>query len=197
VEEADATPVAHTLSISDRDLVDQVRYGDLEAFDELYRRFSDMVFNLALRMAGERDVAEDLTQEIFLRVYRHLAGFQGRSSVRTWVYRVAVNACRSGLARQGRRAAFVQTVDAELLARVPTGEAGPESVAAHAERRRRLETALATLPLTFRSAVVLRDIEGLSYDEIAEILGVRLGTVRSRIARGRSRLRGLLEEGEA
>lgn len=185
---------AQGLSISDRDLVEQVRYGDREAFTELYRRFSGMVYNLALRMAGDRETAEDLSQEVFLRIHRHLGGFRGRSSVKTWIYRVAVNTCRSRLARRGRRSRVVRAVDEEVLARVPAGEAGPEANASERERRRRLEAALAELPMTFRSAVVLRDVEGLSYGEIAEVLGVRLGTVRSRIARGRARLERRLRE---
>lgn len=188
-------PAIHTLSISDRDLLDQVRYGDLEAFDELYRRFSDMVYNLAVRMAGDREAAEDLSQEIFLRVYRHLDGFQGRSSVKTWVYRIALNTCRSRLARRTRRARVVQAVDEERLERVPAQGAGPELVAAEREGRRRLERALALLPLSFRTAVVLRDVEGLAYEEIGHVLGIRIGTVRSRIARGRARLQRILEEG--
>lgn len=189
------SPVAHGLSISDRDLLEQVRYGDLQAFDELYRRFSDMVFNLSLRMAGDREVAEDLSQEIFLRVVRHLGGFQGRASVKTWVYRIAVNTCRSRLARRARRSRVVQAVDDDLLTRVPAGGIGPEQAAAAREQRRRLEGALAELPLGFRSAVVLRDIEGLSYEQIGQVLGIRMGTVRSRIARGRARLQQLLREG--
>jgi RNA polymerase sigma-70 factor (ECF subfamily) len=187
-------PAIHTLSISDRDLLDQVRYGDLEAFDELYRRFSEMVYNLAVRMAGDREAAEDLSQEIFLRVYRHLDGFQGRSSVKTWVYRIALNTCRSRLARRSRRVRVVGAVDGEWLERVPADGAGPELVAVEREGRRRLERALAFLPLSFRAAVVLRDVEGLAYEEISRVLGIRIGTVRSRIARGRARLQRILEE---
>lgn len=187
---------AHSLFISDRDLVDQVRYGDREAFDELYRRFSDLVYNLALRMVGDREVAADLSQEIFLRVYRHLGGFQGRSSVKTWIYRIALNTCRSRLSRRARRTRVIETVDDELLARVPAGGVAPDLAAAGRERRRRLEHALAELPVTFRVAVVLRDVEGLSYEQIGEILGIRIGTVRSRIARGRARLQELLRENE-
>lgn len=187
---------AQSLTISDRDLVEQVRYGDGEAFDELYRRFADMVFNLALRMAADHQLAEDLSQEIFLRIYRHLDGFQGRSSVKTWVYRVALNTCRSRLARRGRRGRVVQAVDEETLARVAADGAGPEVRAAASERRRRLEQALVELPVTFRAAVVLRDVEGLTYAEISDVLGVRLGTVRSRIARGRARLQERLRQEE-
>lgn len=184
----------HSIPLSDRDLVDQVRYGEPEAFDELYRRFSDMVFNLALRLAGDRQLAEDLSQEVFLRVYRHVGGFQGRASVKTWVYRVALNTCRSRLARRGRRRRVVRAVDDEALARVPAGGPGPEERAAEDERRRRLERAVSELPLVFRTAVVLRDVEGLAYEEIADVLGVRIGTVRSRIARGRARLQERLRE---
>jgi RNA polymerase sigma-70 factor (ECF subfamily) len=176
-----------------RDLALRHRYGDPGAFEEVYLRFSGMVFSLALRMSGDREDAADLTQETFLRVHRHLGRFRGHSSLKTWIYRVAVNCCRSGLRRRARRR---PEGPVEQLEQVADRRSGPEERALGHELGRRLAAAMDELPLVFREAVVLRDVEGLSYGEIGEVLGVRIGTVRSRIARGRERLRGLLEEGE-
>ncbi len=182
---AEANPAA-----DDRDLALRHRYGDATAFDEVYQRYGEMVFNIALRLAGDREEAADLTQETFLRIYRHLAGFRGRSSLKTWIYRIAVNCCRSRLRRRDWN---VRREPPERLAELVDGRAGPESRAATRELREQLEGAVRRLPVPFREAVVLRDVQGLSYDEIARVLGVRIGTVRSRIARGRERLRLLLE----
>ena len=177
----------------DLDLAERHRYGDAEAFEEIYHRFATMVFNLALRMAGTVEEAEDLTQEIFLRIYRHLAKFNGRSTLKTWIYRITLNHCRSKL---GRR-----KVPTRPLAEENDGEGaelvderrGPEEDALARDASRRVARALRGLKPRFREAVVLRDLEGLSYEEIAEVLEIRIGTVRSRIARGRDRLRKILE----
>lgn len=174
-----------------RDLALRHRYGDPEAFEEVYARHAEMVFGLALRMSGDREEAADLTQETFLRVHRHLGRFGGRSSLKTWIYRITVNCCRSRLRRRSRR-----RVESPLdqVGELTDQRSGPEDRAVEAELGRRLVAAIGELPLVFREAVVLRDVQGLSYAEIGEILGVRVGTVRSRIARGRERLRGLMEE---
>ena len=174
-----------------RDLALRHRYGDPAAFEEVYERFAGLVFGLALRMSGDPEEAADLSQETFLRVYRHLGRFRGGSSLKTWIYRVTVNCCRSKLRRRRRRA-FERSVDS--LEQLPDGRSGPEEQALGHDLGRRFAAALGELPVAFREAVLLRDVEGLSYGEIGDVLGVRIGTVRSRIARGRERLRGLLEE---
>ena len=176
-----------------RDLALRHRYGDPAAFEEVYLRHAEMVFGLALRMSGDREEAADLTQETFLRVYRHLGRFRGRSSLKTWIYRITVNCCRSKLGRRGGRR---RERPLENLGEVADGRCGPEERALGHDLGRRLAEALAELPLVFREAVLLRDVQGLSYGEIGAVLGVRVGTVRSRIARGRERLRGLMEESQ-
>ncbi len=179
---------------SELDLVERHRYGDPAAFEAIYRRFERMVYNLALRMSGSPEEASDLTQEVFLRVYRHLDGFRGRSSLKTWIYRITVNCCRSHLRRRRWPWERRRERDDEHLDRLPDPAPGPESAALNRDLGARLEAALVAIPLHFREAVVLRDVHGLSYVEIARVLKVRIGTVRSRIARGRERLRLLLEE---
>ncbi len=178
----------------DLDLVERHRYGDAEAFAEVYRAYESTVYNLALRMSGDPFDAADLTQEVFLRVHRHLGKFRGGSSLKTWIFRVALNHCRS---RLGRRPAERPLGEAGGSAAEPVDPArSPEENAVARDEAARLGRALARLPLAFREAVVLRDLEGLSYEEIARVLGVRPGTVRSRIARGRERLRDVLEHAE-
>lgn len=187
-------PVHHQDVALDVALVERHRCGDVQAFDVVYDRFGEMVYNLALRLSGNREEAADLTQEIFLRIYRHLGGFGGRSTLKTWVFRIAINHCRD---RLSRHVPAMQSIDdgAEEGGAVMLADParGPEELALAADEGRRVAEGLARLPQVFREAVVLRDLEGLSYEEIAEVLGVRVGTVRSRIARGRDQLRDLLE----
>jgi RNA polymerase sigma-70 factor (ECF subfamily) len=176
----------------DVDLVARHRAGDGRAFDEVYGRYSGMVYGLALRLSANPQEAEDLTQDVFLRIYRHLAGFRGGSSLKTWVYRVALNQCRSRFARfrPPTQGLFEEGVEEAPQLRDPSR--GPEEAALSSDTARLISEALARLPLVFREAVVLRDLEGLAYEEIADATGVRVGTVRSRIARGREQLRQLL-----
>lgn len=193
----DATPAMQTLTatttaVQDRDLVTRHLYGDPEAFEEVYARFSRLVYQIALRMSGDPALAEDLSQDIFLRIFRHLAKFRGKSSLKTWVYRVAINCCRSRLGRRTRRGRAWVDVEDEQLERVPTTAEGPEARMQRREASAAMARALAELPMPFREAVVLRDISGLAYEEIAGVLGIRIGTVRSRIARGRDRLREIV-----
>jgi RNA polymerase sigma factor (sigma-70 family) len=180
----------------DLELAQRHSRGDVRAFDEVYSRYAVMVFNLALRLSGDPDEAADLTQEIFLRIYRHLDSFSGRSALKTWIFRVALNHCRE---RLSRFRPLTQPIG-EAEEGAGSGEVsiadpcrGPEELAVAADLGRQVAGALAQLPAPFREAVVLRDLQGLSYEEIAAVLGVRVGTVRSRIARGREQLRGLLE----
>ena len=177
----------------DVELVARHRCGDAQAFDQVYSRFVEMVYSLACRLSGNREEASDLTQEVFLRVYRHLGSFGGRSSLKTWVFRIAINHCRDRLSRWRPLTQPIGDDLGEGEVAYPDPARGPEELAVAADEGRRVTAALARLPQAFREAVALRDIEGLSYEEIADVLGVRIGTVRSRIARGRDQLRALLE----
>lgn len=166
------------------------RYGDPEAFEELYREFSSMVYGLSFRMSGSPERAQDLSQEIFLRIHRSLSRFRCKSSLKTWIYRITLNHCRSKL---GRKSLPMDSLD-ELDARpVVEQRRGPESLALAEDAKRQVQRALLEVDTVYREAVILRDIEELSYQEISGILGVRIGTVRSRIARGRRQLRERLE----
>ena len=189
-----ASTAANTLSSNpDLDLATRHRYGDPQAFEEVYGRFAQMVFNLAYRMSGTVEEAEDLTQEVFLRIHRHLGRFNGRSALKTWVYRVTLNHCRSKLGRKRYATQPLAEENDGEGTRLVDGGRSPEDLALAQDTHRRVNLALRQLKPVFREAVVLRDLQGLSYDEIAEVLKVRIGTVRSRIARGRDRLRIILE----
>ena len=175
----------------DANLADRHRYGDRSAFEEVYSKHASMVYGVCLRMCGDPTRSQDLSQEVFLRIFRSLARFRGRSSLKTWVYRVTLNHCRS---RLGRRR--LKTEPLELSAvdwKVADPSRGPEDLALARDTGRVVQRGLLKLSGRFREAVILRDLEGMSYREIAEVLGVRIGTVRSRIARGREQLRLILE----
>ncbi len=170
--------------------------GDATGFEMIVRQYSEMVFCLAARFVGPAE-AEDVVQETFLRAYRALESFRGESTLKTWLYAIALNRVK---ARQGTlariRRMFVQLgregsegEDDLYLTDPPDPAADPEADAITAERRGNLRAAMRTLPEEFRTAVVLRDLEGLGYGEIAEALNVPIGTVRSRIARGRALLK--------
>jgi len=174
--------------------------GDGSAFDRIVRRHGRRVLGLGLRLLGNREDAEDLAQDVFVRVLRALPSFRGESSLATWITRVTVNAARNRQ-RDERRRARHRTASLDEPVR-PSGDGpvttradllddpapGPERRALAAESGRRVEEALARLAPEFREALVLREVEGLSYQEIAEVLAIEIGTVKSRIARARARL---------
>lgn len=157
-----------------------------------------MVVQLAINLLGDRDEALDLSQEVFLSVFRTIHRFRGQSSLRTWIYRIAVNQARNRhrFWRRRHRADQV-SLDAHVAAHgdlVSGAEAGPDRVFAQKELAEQLEHALDHLPFDQRTAIVLREIDGLSYDEIAYSLGVAVGTVKSRLTRARQALRLELSE---
>ncbi len=174
----------------EQELVARHRAGDEQAFLEIYREHAPMVFNLTLRLSGNRELAQDLSQEVLLRVFRSLRSFAGRSSLKTWIYRICVNHCRTRLTRRRADERDGASVDLEALLVDPAR--GPEDRLIAADAQRVVARALLEVDAVYREAVVLRDLEGLSYQEIARVLRVRVGTVRSRIARGRDQLRGAL-----
>ncbi len=189
-----STAASSLSSNPDLDLATRHRYGDPQAFDEVYSRFAQLVFNLAFRMSGKPEEAEDLAQEIFIRIHKHLGRFNGRSTLKTWIYRVTLNHCRSKLGRKRYPTQPLAEENEGEGARLIDPRRDPEDVAMAHDTGRQISLALRQVKPAFREAVMLRDLQGLSYEEIAEILKVRIGTVRSRIARGRERLRIVLEK---
>ncbi len=186
----------------DRRLVDRAKGGDVRAFEALVRRYERWVFTLALRMVGDRADAEDMAQEVFLKAYRGLPGFRGGSRFSTWLYAIASHHCLNHLASRDVRSRRAGRVDGPAGARgeIPTPaidcvadeSPGPDAALERGDLRRLIQGALACLTEEHRIVVILRDIQGMSYEEIAENLGVELGTVRSRLHRARTELKARL-----
>lgn len=177
----------------DSRLIDRARRGDLDAFNDLVAHYQDQLFALVARMVPDRDQAADVVQEAFFSAYRNLANYRG-GAVRSWLARIAVNAAMD-LQRARRRRPVQPYPELEDEAwQPPAGpDADPERRALTHERSRALNAALHRIAPDQRSAIVLYDVEGYDYAEIAEMTGVSLGTVKSRIHRGRLALRALLE----
>ena len=184
--------------MTDRELVDKARQGDQSAFEQLVTGNQNKVYSLALRLTGDRDTAADLAQEAFVKAWQGLASFQGESSFATWVYRLATNVCIDYLRKQKRREAVEPSVsldDAESGWAEPADwEQDPQLQLERSERGQALSRALARLPDWQRRILILRELSGLSYQEISQALDIDLGTVKSRIARSRNSLRKILLE---
>lgn len=175
----------------DRTLIDAAQAGDRRALDALLRRHQERVYAVCRRMAGNDADALDATQEALIAIVRGLPRFDHRSAFTTWIYRVATNACLDELRRRGRRP--VTGLDPDLAEASGVISTDAPALDDTLSDRLDIDAALAQLPEDFRAAVVLRDQLGLDYAEISEVLGIPPGTVRSRIARGRSHLARLLE----
>jgi RNA polymerase sigma-70 factor (ECF subfamily) len=173
-------------AVTDAALVERYLRGDVAAFEDLMRAHEDRVFAICLRLLRDREAALDATQETFVTVFRKADRFAGKSAFSTWLYRVAVNTCYDQ-ARRNRR----HVADALPEGNDPADlSAGDQYTSV--ELRPDLETALAGLPDEFRAAVVLADVEGLALQTVAEALGVPVGTVKSRVFRGRRLLAAAL-----
>ena len=185
---------------SEKALVQQAKAGDQNAFAQLVTAYESKIYNLALRYLGNREDAMDASQEVFLRVYRFLPGFQEESGFSTWIYRIGVNVCKDMLAKRGRRNEQpLEVPDEENESRtieVADRRYEPEHIMEGVELRTVLADAISSLPEQQREMIVLRDIQGLTYDEIANVLFLESGTVKSRISRARENLRKkLLQNG--
>ena len=191
-------PVAQIVSLSDEDLMARVAEDDDRAFTELVGRFQGRVTNLISRVLNDRGASDDLAQEVFVRVFVHRRNYRRGSKFSTWVFTIAANLAKNEIRRRVRRRNWF-SLDAltemlndsipELADPAESRESGLEREQLQGEVGR----AIATVPEKYRLALVLRDIEGLAYEEIAEVLGVPGGTVRSRINRARSMLKRKLQ----
>lgn len=187
----DSTPAAlgeqarDEVDLADEAMVAGCVRGDRRAMACLYNRYKRRVHGLALRMVGPQE-AEELTQDVFLRIYNGLSRFRGDSALGTWVYRITMNVCLSHLAKRRRRTRLDQDFQREAALELRPRESSPLL-------RRRLEQALARLPDGYRAVLVLHDVEGLNHDEVAGILGCRVGTSKSQLHKARMKMRALLE----
>ncbi len=182
-------------------LLRQALQGDLDSFNRLVLANQDRAFNLAYRILRDSAAASDATQQAFISAFRHLRAYRG-GSFRAWILRIVTNACYDELRRRKRRPAtsLEDLIDGEQDGGTDPWErlavdpgAGPEDAVMERERARAIEGCLEALPLDFRTVAVLSDLQGLAYEEIASVIGTPIGTVKSRLARARARLRECLE----
>ena len=184
--------------MTDQELAARARAGDQDAFEQLVLDNQNKVYSLAVRLVGDREEAADLAQEAFLKAWQGLSSFQGESSFSTWIYRLTTNVCIDYLRRKKRRQEVEPAVslDDEDSGWAEPADAGqdPQRKLEEAERSRALSRGLERLPEHQRQVLVMRELSGLSYQEIGAATGLDLGTVKSRIARARLALRKILLE---
>lgn len=188
------------MEISDKELIKRFRNNDESAFEELVLRYQKKVYNTVLRMLSNLDDASDITQEIFIKVYQNLEKFKGQSSFSTWLFSIAGNHCRDEL-RKRQKELKRSSFDSIAEERKETEKVSdnnsnyqPEESSIKNEQFRDIEIALSKLSIEYREPLVLRDIQGFTYDEISKILDLPAGTVKSRLSRARRKLRDNLSK---
>lgn len=203
LEQVASAAVADVRPLAEAQFIERLKRGDAAAFETLVNERSGEIYGLLYRLTENSEEARDLTQETFLRAFQSIVHFRGESDLRTWIYRIAINQARNRWRwwRRRRRDATVSIDAPEIgggrLGLVATLKSNtpkdPEQDTLANERERALKKALTSLRRVYREAVVLRDIEGFTYEEIATTLDISVGTVKSRLARGRQELRRKLE----
>lgn len=180
--------------MTEQELVRAAAGGDTEAFERLVRTYENKIYHLALRMCGSADEAADIAQEAFLAAWRGLPSFRGEAGFATWLYRLTSNAAIDYLRRQKKQRGDMSLDDEELGLDAVDSAPGPQETAEGSELRAAVAEGLNQLSEGHRQVLVLREVQGLSYEEIASVLEVDMGTVKSRISRARSSLRKILLE---
>ncbi len=174
----------------DKDLIVRSQRGDHSAFEQLVLKYQDRIYNLCRHMIQDSDDTQDAAQEVFIKAYSGLRSYRPEASLYTWLYRIAVNTCLD-YSKKSRPEPFEDESAVENFA---SAQPSPERLYQSKETGRLIEAALQRLPKKLRAAIVLKEIEGLSYEEIAESLDTSIGTVKSRISRAREEMRRLLEK---
>ena len=180
-------------------LINRCMNGDIEAFEELISDYEKRVFNIAFRMIGNYNDAEDISQEIFIKVFKSIKNFKGNSSFYTWLYRIVVNECYDIAKKKKKILAFsidtpIVTGEDEIQRDIKDRGKLPEEEYENKELRKEIQKALNMVSNEHRTMIVLRDVQGFSYDEISEMLKCPPGTVKSRINRARKALKELLSD---
>jgi RNA polymerase sigma-70 factor (ECF subfamily) len=178
---------------TDEELVAGAQRGDTEAFGELVVRYQHRVVNLVSRMVGRRESVEDVAQEVFIKAYRKIDGFRFESSFFTWLYTITLNTCRNHYRKKSLPMVLPREDDEDdPISHLPSTEGGADEALFRKQRSEIITDALQQLGHDQREALIMCDLEGMSYEEIAAVTGVPIGTVRSRIFRGRAQLRNIL-----
>jgi RNA polymerase sigma-70 factor (ECF subfamily) len=177
-------------NISDEQLIARFQLGDVQAYDLLVRRYKDQLLNFVYRFVGNRTDAEDIVQETFLRVYKNKHMYKEIAKFSTWVYTIAGNLAKTELRRRKRHKIFSVSnfVNEERDYDIPDREHSPEKKVDSTIQEDIIQKAIEKLPAKFREVIILRDIQGFAYEEISQILDIPLGTVKSRVNRGRLKL---------
>ncbi len=173
-------------------LIKQSKKGDVESFEELIREYQQFAYNIALKMLGNTEDAKDASQDALIKVYKNIGKYREDSKFSTWLYRIVVNVCKDFL-RKSKNVKFVNDEYQTLNIPETDLDADPVSSYERSEVVRQVNVALDEVPEPFRTALILFDIQGMSYNEISDIEGVALGTVRSRIYRAREYMRAILQ----
>lgn len=183
--------------MSDEELVKKVKNGDADAFEQIIIKYEKKIFGLIYNMLRNENEIEDVAQEVFIKVYKNLDKFNGDSSLYTWIYKIATNLCLDQIKKR-KEVIYIdeklQLDDGEVEIQIPSDEKLQDEIYEQKELKQKLESCIDKLPEKQKAMIVLRDIKGLSYDEIAEILDLKLGTVKSQINRARLKLKELLEK---
>lgn len=185
--------------MSDREkgLLERAKAGDIAAFEQLIESYQKKIFNIALRMLGNYDDAGDLSQEVLIRIYKSIGSFKEQSSFSTWIYRITTNVCLDEIRKRKNRKIIsldeeIRLEDGEMKRQIESDEPSPEETAEAEDLKKIVNDAIGRLSEEHRIVIVLRDLQGLSYEEIAEVLKCPEGTVKSRINRGRQALKNIL-----
>lgn len=183
----------------EKQLIKKCKEGDISSFELLIESYQQKVYNIALRMLGSQEDASDVAQEVFIKIYKSISNFKEESSLSTWIYRIATNVCLDEL-RKRKKAKFVsidtpvQLEDGEVSMQMEDQGLQPDELVTQKELKEEVQKAISSLKDDHKIVIILRDINGYSYEEIADILGCTLGTVKSRINRARNSLKDILLE---
>jgi RNA polymerase sigma-70 factor, ECF subfamily len=185
------------MSDSEKNLLERAKAGDISAFEQLIEGYQRKIFNIALRMLGNYEDAGDLSQEVLIRIFKSIKSFKEESSFSTWIYRITTNVCLDEIRKRKNKRTIsldeeIRLDEGEMKRQIESDEPTPEDMAEKEDLKKLVNDAIAMLSDEHRIAIVLRDMQGLSYEEIAEALNVPEGTVKSRINRARQALKNIL-----
>ncbi len=194
--------ITYNTDTADRHLIRKFKSNDIRAFDELIMKYQDMIFNLCFRLIGDYDEASDCAQETFVKTYKNIDKYEFRSSFSTWLYRIAVNTCKNYLASRTFRIKKnslrldnpYSPENSIYTTEIRDRAFNPVKLLEKKEKSEAIQKAIDTLPPKQKLLIVLRDIEGKSYNEIVEITDIKLGTVKSKLTRARQHLRSILKD---